>query len=180
MTRYMLAAALGVILFPQTALAQLHIELRGGAAVGNHTATAAGLDFVPKPYFEGLVVRRIKPRYSLYGGYARTAFGCQEGFCVDRDLTVTGSHGLLGVEGRRGWAWVRLGVLWGTTEVGTEGAPTDPGLGIHTGAGFVLGSGRITFLPGVSYRWLSAKTPSSSDHAAVLVADLGVAIRLAG
>jgi len=174
----LIAMALGAMLVQSPAAGQTHAELRGGFTVGSHTGTAAGLDFAPALSYEALVVRQITPRLSVYGGYVRTAFGCEEGFCLDRDLTVTGNHGVLGAEARQGWAWLRLGLLLGVTEVGTEGESPDLGPGIHAGAGFTLGSGRISFRPGLSYRWLSAKTSSSADHAVAVGVDLGVGIRL--
>jgi len=177
-TLRLIALALGAVWVHGPAAGQTHAELRGGAAVGNHTATAAGLDLVPALSYEALVMRRIRPRLSVYGGYVRTAFGCEEGFCLDRDLTVIGNHGVLGAEGRLRGAWLRLGVLFGVTEVGTEGEAADPGPGIHAGAGYTFGSGRMSFLPGLSYRWLSAKTSSSSDHAMAVAVDLGVSIQL--
>ena len=174
----LLVMALGAVLVHGPAAGQTHAELRGGLTVGNHTATAAGLDFVPALSWEALVVQRITPRLSVYGGYVRTAFGCEEGFCLDRDLTVTGNHGVLGGEAGLGGAWARLGILFGVTEVGTEGEPADPGPGIHAGAGFTFGSGRLSLLPGLSYRWLPASTSSSSDHAVAVALELGVRIRL--
>ncbi len=173
----LIALALGAVLVHSPAAGQTQAELRAGYTVGSHSGTAAGLDMAPALSFEALVIRRITPLLSVYGGYARTAFGCEEGFCLDRDLTVTGNHGVLGAEARKDWAWLRLGVLWGVTEVGTEGESPDMGPGIHAGAGFTLGSGRIRLKPGLSYRWLSAKTPSTSDHAVALAGELGVAIR---
>ena len=125
----LIVMALGAGLVHGPAAGQTHAEFRGGLTVGNHTATAAGLDFAPALSYEALVVQRITPRLSVYGGYVRTAFGCEEGFCLDRDLTVTGNHGVLGGEAGIGGAWVRLGVLFGVTEVGTEGEPADPGPG---------------------------------------------------
>jgi len=174
----LIVMALGAGLVHGSAAGQTHAELRGGLTVGNHTATAAGLDFAPALSFEALVVRRITPRLSVYGGYVRTAFGCEEGFCLDRDLDVTGNHGVLGGEAAMGGAWVRLGVLFGVTEVGTEGEPADPGPGIHAGAGYTFGSGRLGFIPGLSYRWLPASTSSSSEHAVAVALELGVRIRL--
>jgi len=174
----LIAIVLGAVLVPGPAAGQTHAEFRGGLTVGSHTATVAGLDVAPKLSYEVLIMRRMAPRLSVYGGYVRTAFGCEEGFCLDRDLTVTGSHGVLGAEVRAGGAWLRLGVLFGVTEVGREGEPADLGPGIHAGAGFTFGSGRVRFSPGLSYRWLSAKTPSSSDHAVAVTMDFGVGIRL--
>jgi hypothetical protein len=85
---------------------------------------------------------------------------------------------VLGAEARKAWAWLRLGLLVGKAEVGKDGEPPDLGPGIHFGAGFTLGSGRVRFVPGVTYRWMSANTPSSSDHAVGVGVDLGVGIRL--
>ena len=174
----LLMVGLGVLLVRGPAAGQTNLELGSGIAVGSHTGTAAGLDIAPAPSFQALILRQMKPGLSVYGGYVRTAFGCTEGFCLDRDLTVVGNHVALGVEMRRGSPGLRLGLLFGSTEVGTEGESPDAGPGLHAGGGFTIGSGRVRFLPGVSYRWLSADTPSSSDHAVALSLDLGVRIRL--
>jgi hypothetical protein len=173
-----LLVGLGVLLLHGAAAGQTNVEIRGGLAVGSHTGTAAGLDFAPSLSYQALVLRQMAPGLSVYGGYVHTAFGCEEGFCLDRDLTVVGNHAALGVEVRRGSPWLRLGFLFGATEVGTEGEAPDAGAGVHVGGGFTIGSGRVRFLPGVSYRWLTANTPSSSDHAVALALDLGVGIRL--
>ena len=173
----LLAIGLAMLLHGAAA-GQTDVELRGGLAVGGHTGTAAGLDFAPSLSYQALVLRQMRPGVRIYGGYVRTAFGCEEGFCLDRDLTVGGNHAALGVEMRRGSPWLRLGLLFGSTEVGTEGESPDAGVGIHAGAGFTIGSGRVRFLPGVSYRWLTANTPSSSDHAVAFALDVGVGIRL--
>ena len=177
-SRALLLVGLGMLLLRGPAAAQTHVEFRGGLAVGSHTGTAAGLDAAPRLSYEALVLRQVRPGFSLYGGYVHTAFGCEEGFCLERDLTVTGNHVALGVELRRGSPWLRLGLLFGATEVGTEGESPDAGVGIHAGAGFTIGSGRVRFLPGVWYRWLKADTPSSADHAVALALDLGVVIRV--
>jgi hypothetical protein len=172
------ALALGAALVPGPAVGQTRAELRAGYTVGSHSGTAAGLDMAPALSFEALVVRPITPLLSVYGGFARTTFGCEEGFCLDRDLTVTGNHGVVGAEARKAWAWLRLGLLLGKTEVGSEGEPPDLGPGIHVGAGITLGSGRLSFRPGVSYRWMGASTSSGSDHAVALAGELGVGILL--
>jgi hypothetical protein len=134
----------------------------------------------PQISYEAYVIHRLTPLFSVYGGYARTSFGCEEGFCLDRDLTVTGNQGVLGAEARKAWAWARLGLLFGKTEVGTEGEAPDMGPGIHFGAGFTLGAGRLTLRPGFSLRRMSASTPSSSDHAVALSGEVGVAFQLGG
>jgi hypothetical protein len=175
---WLLVAAWASLVACSSAAGQTLVEVRGGLAVGSHTATAAGLDFKPALSVEALVVRRTSSRFSVYGGYDRTAFGCAEGFCLERDLTVVGNHGVLGMEVRAAGPWLRLGVLFGATEVGTEGDPYDRGPGLHGAAGYAVGSGRVSFRPGLSYRWMSAKTASTSDHAVALSLDLGLGIRL--
>jgi hypothetical protein len=174
----LIAAALGILVAQNPASGQTYVELRGGFTAGSHSATASGFDFAPGPAFQALVIHQIKPRISLFGGYARTTFGCEEGFCLDRDLTVSGSHAVVGAEGSTGWAWLRLGVLVGSIEVGTEGESPDTGPGFQVGAGVSGNWGRLSLRPGLSYRWMSANTPSSSDHAVALGADLGIAVRL--
>ncbi len=174
----LIVLALGSSLFQGKAAGQTHAELRGGLSIGSHTGTAAGLEAAPAFSFEALAVRQITPLLSVYGGFSRTAFGCEEGFCLDRDLTVTGTHGVLGAEAHKAWAWLRLGVLVGKTEVGTEGEAPDMGPGFHLGAGLSFGGERVRIRPGLYYRRMSANTPSSSDHAVALGADLGVAVRL--
>jgi hypothetical protein len=156
--------------------AQTHAELRGGLSIGSHTATAAALETVPAFSYQALVVHRVSPRLSALGGYVRTAFGCAEGFCTGRDLTVTGGHALAGAEWGSGGPWFRVGLLFGATSVGTEGESADPGLGLMGGAGLAVGRGRVRLLPGVSYRWLIANTPSRDDHAVALTVDVGVSI----
>lgn len=177
-SRAVLTAGLGAFLLFDGASAQTRFEIRGGLAVGSHTATAAGLDVVPALSYDLLLLRQVSSGVSVLGGFSHTAFGCEEGFCLDRDLTVVGNHGMLGAEFRRGSPWLRVGLLVGATEVGSEGESPDMGVGVHTSAGFTIGTGRVRFLPGASYRWLSANTPSSSDHAVALALDLGVSVRL--
>lgn len=178
--RVVAAAALGAVLSPAAASAQTHLEVRWGFDVGSHTATAAALEMVPEPSYGALVLRQVRPSLALFAGYLRTGFGCREGFCVDRELTVAGHHGAVGAELRRGGAWARAGVLFGTTEVGTGGEAPEAGPGVMAAAGFTVGEGRVRLVPGVSWRWLSADTPSRSDHAVALGVDLGVSVRVGG
>jgi hypothetical protein len=117
-------------------------------------------------------------RLGLYGGYARTAFGCEEGFCLDRNLTVVGNHGVLGVQVSSQGPWLRLGVMMGTVAVGSEGEAGDLGAGIHGSAGLTLSSGRVRFLPALSYRWLSANSALGAGHAVALALELGMRYRL--
>lgn len=155
---------------------QLHLEVRGGAGVGAHSETQANLDLVPRPTYEALVLWALRPRVSLYGGFVRTSFGCEEGFCLGRDLTVAGHHGVVGVEVSRGMLWARMGGLYGVTRVGSEGEAPGPAPGVEVRLGASLGSGRLRFLPGVSLRRLGAA--DQGGHATALTADIGVRFAL--
>jgi hypothetical protein len=177
-SRALLALTIGMAVGSGPAAGQTHAEGWGGFAVGSYTATAAGLDLAPRLSFQAVVYRGMTPRLGLYGGYARTAFGCEEGFCLDRSLTVTGNHGLLGVQVGDQGPWVRLGLMLGTVAVGSEGEAADLGAGIHGAAGLTLGAGRLRFLPALSYRWLSANDALGSGHAVAMALELGVRYRL--
>ncbi len=166
--------------FVHGAAAQTQAELRGGLTVGSISNSAAALEIAPSMSFDIVVRRQIHPRIAAFGGYFRTAFGCEEGYCKEKEITITGNHGALGVEWGRGGPWVRLGLLFGSTRAGSEGESPDLGVGVHGAAGLSVGTGRFRFLPGVSYRWLSANTPSNSAHAVALALDLGVGIQVGG
>ena len=176
----LLGAMMGGVLLHGSVAAQTQAEFRGGLTVGSHSASAAALDVAPSVSFDLVIRRQVLPSFAVFGGFFRTAFGCEEGFCTDRDLTVVGNHGALGAEWGRGGPWLRAGVLFGSTKVGSEGEASDLGIGVHGAGGLTIGAGRMRFLPGVSYRWWSASTPSASDHAVALALDLGVAFQLGG
>jgi len=179
---------LGAALAHAPAAAQMQVEARGGVTVGNHTANHSGLDIVPGVSLDVVIRREILRSVAVYGGYFRTSFGCEEGFCVDKDITVVGNHGALGVE----WAppgmeerpaqpWVRAGVMFGSTKAGTLGEDSpEAGIGFHMAAGLSVGSGQFRFLPGVSYRRLSATQGETTGHAVALAVDFGFAYRLGG
>lgn len=173
----LIALALTAIVFHGPAAGQTSAEVRGGVAVGGHSGTAAGMEMVPSAAFDVLVLRQVTPLFRIYGGLTRTSFGCEEGFCLDLNPTVTGTHGVVGAEAQVAKAWGRLGILFGKTEVGDQD-DADMGPGIQLAAGFVVGTGRVQILPGLSYRWMSAKTPAVSEHAIALGADVGIRIGL--
>jgi hypothetical protein len=154
---------------------QTFIEVRNGLTIGSHTATGAGLEVEPAYSFEVLAARRFGSSMSVYGGYSRTKFGCAEGFCSGRDVKVTGSHATVGLELRKG-PWVRFGLLFGTTRVGTQGDAAEAGLGFRAGTGFAFGMRRLRIRPGISYSWMSANTSSRKDHAIAVSLELGVGI----
>lgn len=177
MSRAGLALALGVagtLFAGGGARAQTSVEVRSGLTVGNHTSTAAGLEWVPALSHEVRIARRLRPPVAVSAAYVRTAFGCTEGFCRGTEPTVTGQHAALGAELSHGWLWGRVGVLYGTMRVGTEGETPKAGPGLEAGAGFRIRLGRLSVGPGLSWRRMSADTPSSTDHAVALGFDLGV------
>ncbi|MXX36331.1 MAG: hypothetical protein F4107_10255 [Gemmatimonadetes bacterium] len=191
--RVLVVAMVGGALQPGSASAQLPdwlgpvgVEVRGGMSVGNHSESAAEMELVYKPSFDFVVRSEVIPTLWAFGGYYRTAFGCEEGFCVGRDITIAGNHGALGVE----WVprsaqlaagpWLRGGILVGTTRAGTEGDPPDIGIGLDLGVGLDWDFGLWSARPGVSYRYLMANTPSSSAYAIALSGHLGIAIPLGG
>ena len=189
-----LIAVLGLVaVAPGSAMGQLPswlgqsgVEVRAGASIGSHSASAAALDVIPKPSFDLVVKTEVIPTLSAFGGYYRTAFGCEEGFCTKRDLSVVGNHVALGAE----WVprlpqllfqpWLRAGFLFGTTEVGTEGDPPSAGMGADVGVGLQIAMGRVLVLPGASYRYLTANTESSTAEAVALSFHVGLGIRLGG
>ena len=167
-------------------LGDAQAEVRTGVSVGSHSESAAALDIVPKVSVDLVFKRQVNSSWTAFGGYYRTAFGCEEGFCTGLDLSIVGSHGVLGAEwtpapgGLRGQPWARAGLLYGSTEAGMRGDSPQFGPGIDLGAGGMVSFGRLLLLPGVSYRWLSANTASRSAHAVALSLQLGFAIRLNG
>ena len=184
---------MGVVLAHAPAAAQtgqMQVEVRGGLTVGSITGSGAALDVVPAVSLDVVVRRQILQSIAVYGGYVRTSFGCEEGFCLDREpsITVVGNHGVLGVE----WdppgmeqigvqPWVRAGAMFGTTRAGTIGDdPWEPGIGVHVAVGLSVGSGTFRFLPGVSYRWMSATQGDDKGHAVAVAVDLGFAYRIGG
>lgn len=191
--RVLLAVVPGIALLPHSAQAQLpgwvgevEAEVSTGVTIGSHSRSAAALDVVPRLSIDIVLKRWITPNVSVFGGYLRTAFGCEEGFCTGADLTVVGSHGALGVEllPKLAWLdgqpWLRGGVLFGSTEAGTEGDDPEPGLGMLFGVGATVPFGRLSLMPGLSYRWLTANTVSSTAHAIALSLHVGIGIKLSG
>lgn len=195
MSAGLIPAALAVaVLVPHTVAGQLpgwvgevEAEVRTGMTIGSHSGSAAALDFVPRLSVDFVLKRRIAPNLSVFGGYFRTAFGCEDGFCAGNDLTVVGSHGALGVQWDptaswlRGRPWFHGGLLFGSTEAGTVGDEPEPGAGLLLGTGATVQLvGRLLFMPGLSYRWLSANTASSSAHAVALSLHFGFGMKLSG
>ena len=165
-----------------TASGQMQAEVRGGLTIGSHSGSFAALDIAPSISFDAVVRRQIHARFAVFGGYARTAFGCEEGFCKDQDpgITIVGNHGVLGVEWGSGGPWLRTGVLVGTTGAGSLGDPPTIGIGVHAAGGLTVGSGSFRFLPGLSWRRMPATSETDDDYAVAMSLDIGFAYQLMG
>lgn len=183
-----MACALAAAACPVFAAAQeengaaqpMQVEFRTGLTVGSHSGSAAALDIAPSLSFDLAVRRQMWRRVALFAGYYRTAFGCEEGYCADQNIGVTGNHAAVGAEWGSGGPWLRLGLLAGIANAGTDGDASSFGVGVLGAGGLRIGSGRLQFLPGVSYRWMSANTASESDQVIALAMEVGLAYRIGG
>ena len=111
MKGWQLAGLAAALMVHGTAGAQMQAEVRGGLTVGSHSASAAALDIAPAVSFDVALKRQVTPSIAVFGGFFRTAFGCEEGFCKERNLTVVGNHGALGAEWGAAGAWLRAGAV---------------------------------------------------------------------
>jgi len=156
--------------------AQIYTEVRGGTAVGSHTATAAAMELEPGLSVAGLISLQTSGVLGLYAGFVRTQFGCTNGFCTDRDITFTGNDARLGLSLSRGGPWMQVGLLYGGT--GTDGDNLNGGIGFEAGLGLVFSAGKLRFSPGLIYRQHNASTEIRTDHAVSLTLDLGIGLQL--
>ena len=173
---------LGAALAHGSASAQMQAEVRGGLTVGSQTGSYAALDIAPSISFDVVVRRQVHTSFAVFGGFFRTAFGCEEAVCKDSDpaIKIVGNHGVLGAEWGSGGPWLRTGLMFGTVKTGTVGDAPEMGIGVHAAGGLTVGSGRFRFLPGLSYRWMTAKTASDDHEAIALSLDVGFAFQVSG
>lgn len=175
----LLAAGLAALAAPAGAQ-RLTVQVNAGASVGNYSFTDAGLELVPGPSFGALAALEIIEGVSVYAGYTRSDFGCEDGFCIDRDVSLTSQGPVMGALLSAGPAWARagLGLQWlEIRSTGNETSSSDPGAGFDLGVGveFPVG-GRLLIRPGLAYRRHGASTDGSDEHAAILAAEIGVAM----
>ena len=107
---------------------RIAVEVRGGMSVGNHSESAAKLDVVPKPSFDAVLKVEVIPTLSVFGGFYRTTFGCEEGFCTERDHYDRG-------EPRSLRCAVGTGPRSGPATVASRRTPRRYDQGGHTGRG---------------------------------------------
>ena len=180
MARLVLALAITAMAARSAAAQRYTVELRGGAAIGNYTDTGAGLDVVPGPSFAATAELRFTELVSVYAGINRSTFGCEEGLCTGRDVTLVSQGATAGVRLTRGGLWGRVGaavqVLRQESDVQT--VTSDPGVGWELAAGAEVPVGR-GFLVRPGLTWLRHQTPDENieGHASVLALEAGVAMR---
>ena len=74
-----LGTMMGAVLLHGSVAAQTQAEFRGGLTIGSHSASAAALDVAPSVSFDLVIRRQVLPSFAVFGGFFRTAFGCEEG-----------------------------------------------------------------------------------------------------
>ncbi|HEY0020907.1 MAG TPA: hypothetical protein VGC13_31690 [Longimicrobium sp.] len=168
------------------ARAQLAVEVRGGAGVGNHAAAITKFGFDPGPSIGAALSWAPRPRVEVYAGYSRTGFGCTGGFCPERGMRFT-SHGVdAGVRLSLPFAaspWLRVGVVRHTLDYGRAPDGAEPasgraagGVGFEVGGGLEVRVGRtLAATPGIRYVRYGA---AGGDGVAMLVGDVGLRIRM--
>jgi hypothetical protein len=168
------------------AAAQIAIEVRGGASIGNDRAAASRLERLPGLALSIGAEYPVTRRVSAYAGLSRTGFGCEEGFCTGRQVSFESSGAELGVGLRLPHLpWLRAGMIYHELTTKVE-AGADPGsYSSGHGAGYEVGTGftipitrRLRVLPGVGYRTHAAATGGASDRVSIVAAEIGVSYRM--
>ena len=171
------------VLWCSPVAAQLNVEVRGGLAIGSHSATYAALELVPSLTGDVLASWQFRDALLLFAGATRTSFGCDDGLCHGKVL-ITGLHGIVGAEYRWRMLWGRMGGMFGQLAIGTvlnRGLLSTPRLATRSWGPGVYGAmgarlslpflSRAEVVPGFSYRWMSG-----GGRAVCLTGDLGFSI----
>lgn len=180
MARLVLVFAVLVATAAPAAAQRFAVELRAGGAVGNYSETQAGLDLVPGLSFAATAELRLTDLVSAYAGINRSGFGCDEGFCTGRDVSLASQGATAGVRLTRGLFWGRAGLavqmLRQSSDVQTE--TSDPGVGWDLAAGVEIPAGRgFLIRPGLTYVRHQVPIDDVDAHAALLALEVGVARR---
>jgi hypothetical protein len=175
-----LGVALGIYVTASTPVCAQRVtgEVRLGTTVGSHTATAAGLELLPGPSMGVLLEVSLNERVGIYAGLVQTSFGCESGFCINRDVVIKGRSAAGGIALRRGWAWTRIGLLFGVVEPKTEGSSSAAGLGLDGSVGVEFRLGPVIFTPGLVLRRHDGGGGANGERAASLGVDVGIAFLL--
>ena len=161
-----------------TAEAQTHVEIRGGATIGSHSGSRAGLELVPGPSLDVTVRRDLTGNLSVYGSFSRLEFGCEDQFCAGSEPTITGNHGVLGAE--VGWRnlWARAGGMFGTAAMSvTDDAQTGFGMQGSAGLRFDV-RGAVQVVQAFTLERMQSRTAVGTDWATAVSFDLGLAYAL--
>jgi hypothetical protein len=182
---------------PDTASRSFALELAIGSAVGELASAASGV--AGSPGFSGQLLatlplgRSAGGEVDVYGGWAWTGFGCEDGFCRDASVRYRSQGPRAGIQWTRGVVRLRAGAIaerltstWTVAPPG-EGradAATGYGAGIEASAGVAWRPGRwkahdfrsrILLVPGIRYARYQASFPGSEkDRVTHIAIDLGV------
>lgn len=157
---------------------QFSVEGRLGGAIGNHAPAAAGLQAHPGLALSASAEYALLPAVSGYAGYTRASFRCRDGFCTSRTVSFT-SHGISAGVVARPFSPLRLraGLIRNRVAAGESGG--EAGLGFETGMGVAIDlPGRSELRPEIVYRRHHGTTGGAEGATALLVASVGVAVRI--
>lgn len=153
----------------------------GGAAVGNYSESAAGLELTPGLSIGAMAELGIVQAVgiSVYAGLTRGTFNCEEGFCAGNPTELTSQGLVAGLRWSPGPVWARGGVAFATLDISPEGGAsgtTDRGVGFDLGVGlnFDLGPS-LQLRPGVGYRRHAASLEGDDGTLALITGDVGLA-----
>ncbi|HST58660.1 MAG TPA: outer membrane beta-barrel protein [Longimicrobium sp.] len=179
------AAALATV--PAQAQRGLAVEVRGGASAGNYAGAASDFEVAPLPSLSATASYGVTERIGVYAGISHSSFGCDTGFCADREMRFSSGGLDGGVELRLPVAaspWLRAGLVSHSLHfhsgVAQESEARDgqetSGVGFSAAGGVELRLGRrLSVTPGVRYVRYGA---AGDDGVALLVGDVGLKIRM--
>lgn len=194
------ALSAGAVVAPSASLAQetgatgqiaspggLTLEVGGGASIGSHSASAANLETAMNVSYHAALSYRLSGGLGLFGGYYRTAYGCENGYCRTVNPVLSANHGVAGVEFSRGSGWFRLGAAYGSSKgtpselTGIPASESSQGLGGLLTLGSTLGSGVVAVRPYVSYLYyLSDDATAGGGHGTAFTFGLAIRFRVMG
>jgi hypothetical protein len=170
------AALLFAFATATSASGQITLDVKNALTIGALSSSEAGLQSKPGWSLEASLGYGLNPSLKVFGGYARTIFGCDGGFCSGIDVKISGNHGMLGLEFNKGAPFARAALMYGKTGV-TGADAADAGLGFRIGAGGSFGDS-VRIRPGISFSWMDASTADLSASATAFSLELGVLIPL--
>lgn len=175
-----LATAVSLSFSMTSAAAQIGLEVRGGAAIGNHRPAAAGLETHPGPSFAVMLDAGLHPRIAAWVGWSRSSFRCDSGFCSGETVTITSDGFSAGGRYRiHRFVHARAGLSWHNAVVDTDAGEftTHRKFGVEIAAGGAVPLRPTTFLiADLGYR----THPGNDSGTALLTAQAGVRLEVGG